>query len=68
VNRDRSAWKKKCRCGSSLSYSCEDIKTGQPAPGADYWCSSGDPAKGPHDWGVVMYENSDPVYHGPEGL
>jgi hypothetical protein len=47
------SWKKKCRCGAPLQFSCEDISNGRPAVGADYWCSSGDPEKGPHDWGVV---------------
>ena len=48
-------WPTKCRCGQPLSFSCEDIQTGQPAEGADYWCSVGDPELGPHDWGVVVY-------------
>ena len=50
-----SEWKTTCRCGTSLSFSCEDIKTGRPAEGADYWCSDPNPETGPHDWGVVVY-------------
>lgn len=54
--REGKRWPTKCRCGQPLSFSCEDIKTGQPAEGADYWCSVGDPELGPHDWGVVVYK------------
>lgn len=46
-------WKTHCRCGAPLAFSSEDIATGRPAKGADYWCTSGDPERGPHDWGVV---------------
>lgn len=48
-------YKRKCRCGAPLNYSCEDIVSGQPAEGADFWCSDGNPERGPHDWGVVVY-------------
>ena len=44
-----------CRCGAKLNYSCEDIQSGQPAEGADAWCSDPQPAMGPHDYGVVTY-------------
>lgn len=54
----------KCRCGEPLVYSSEDIVSGQPAEGADYWCSIGDPEKAPHDWGIVAYENERPVHRG----
>ena len=54
--RQGKKWNTHCRCGQPLNFSCEDIKTGQPAEGADYWCSVGDPALGPHDWGVVVYK------------
>lgn len=57
-------WKTKCRCGSPLEYSNYDVKDGRPAEGADFWCSSADPETGPHDWGVVMYEDRVPVMHG----
>jgi hypothetical protein len=53
-------WPTKCRCGQPLSFSCEDVGTGQPAEGADYWCSVGDPELGPHDWGVVVYRVEAP--------
>jgi len=52
-NSTRKPWKTQCRCGEPLLFSCEDIATGRPAMGADYWCSNPDPARGPHDWGVV---------------
>jgi hypothetical protein len=54
----------KCRCGSSLAYSSEDIVTGQPAEGCDYFCLEADPEKGPHDWGVVVYEDGQPIHRG----
>jgi hypothetical protein len=57
-------WKTKCRCGAPLAYSCEDIQSGQPAEGADYWCSDGNSEKGPHDWGVVVYRGGEPQQHG----
>lgn len=53
-----------CRCGAPLAYACEDIGTGRPAEGTDYWCSDGDPEKGPHDWGVVVYEDGRPIHRG----
>ena len=59
--REGKRWPTKCRCGQPLNFSCEDIGTGQPAEGADYWCSVGDPALGPHDWGVVVYRTQEPV-------
>lgn len=47
---------KKCRkCGSLLSYSQFDVESGEPAENSDFWCSSGDPATGPHDFGVVKH-------------
>ena len=47
------SWKSKCRCGEPLEFSNYDVVTGRPALDADYWCSSGDPEKAPHDFGVV---------------
>ena len=58
VIKPQGPWKTHCRCGAALAFSCEDIQTGRPAEGADYWCSVGDPTKGPHDWGVVVYRES----------
>lgn len=54
-------WKKNCRCGEPLAYSIYDVETGKPAEGSDYWCLNPKPEKGPHDWGVIVYE---PVHHG----
>lgn len=53
-------WRTRCRCGAKLAYSSEDIGTGRPAEGADYWCSDPQPDTGPHDHGVVMYYNEVP--------
>lgn len=52
-------WATHCRCGAPLSFSCEDVKEGRPAEGADYWCSDGSEATGPHDWGVVVYRREE---------
>lgn len=53
-------WPTHCRCGAKLAFSCEDVATGQPAPGADYWCSEGG-QEGWHDWGVVTYADHTPT-------
>ena len=59
MKRVATAWKTHCRCGAALAYSIEDVQTGQPAEGADYWCGDPKPEKGPHDWGVVVYQGKD---------
>jgi len=60
-NQYKQQYRTHCRCGEPLNYSIYDIVSGRPADGADYWCSNRDPATGPHDWGVVIYQ---PVLHG----
>jgi hypothetical protein len=57
-------WPTKCRCGAPLEFSCYDVLDGRPAEGADYWCSNGGQENGPHDWGVIKYEDRVPVLHG----
>lgn len=60
-------WRTTCRCGAALAYSCEDLETGRPANGSDYWCSNPREDNGPHDWGVVMYQpekQGSPVMYG----
>ena len=59
-------WKTKCRCGASLVYSCEDVQTNRPADGADYWCVDPRPESGPHDWGVIVYQDGTPQAFGPQ--
>ena len=54
----RTAFRTHCRCGAPLAFSCEDIVSGRPAEGADFWCGDPIPEKGPHDWGVVVYRES----------
>ena len=49
------SWRTTCRCGEPLRFSAEDIGSGQPVDGADFFCSIADPKKGPHDWGVVRF-------------
>lgn len=53
-------WRKNCRCGAPLNFSSEDIATGMPAEGCDFWCGNADKETGPHDFGVVIYENDEP--------
>lgn len=46
--------RKTCRCGHRLLFSAEDIQSGEPQPGSDFWCSdSGNESSGPHDFGIV---------------
>ena len=51
----RIGYKSHCRCGAALAFSCEDIETGLPAEGSDYWCVAPAPEKVPHDHGVVVH-------------
>jgi hypothetical protein len=63
IERNTKPYKTHCRCGAALQFSLEDIETGRPAELCDYWCGSGDPATGPHDWGVVTYR--EPTQRSP---
>lgn len=57
-------FKSRCRCGASLDFSAEDLATGMPAEGADYWCSDPKKETGPHDWGVVTLHDNAIVLKG----